>query len=118
VNLQDHLGPPAALDAWLERLGRFPGGGWLVIPRRDDILSLETECRPVTTSGRDQSAEEQEELDLLLERSEWRRFLCDDQLQDIVDNLAEQVTNPSRMQILEAIQHYWKHDAFIDAGDA
>lgn len=118
MTLQDHLGAAASLDAWLGRLGQFPGDGWLVIPRAEERLSLETECRPITSSGRELSGEEQEELDELLEQSEWKPFLSDTQLEDILDNLCMQVRNPTTMQVLEAIEHYWRLDAFVKLGEA
>jgi hypothetical protein len=43
-------------------------------------------------------------------------FLGEDQLEDIAENLRQQVPAYSPDQLVQAVDYYWRNDAFIDIG--
>ena len=118
MNLNEHLGPALTLRDWLSHFGGFPGDGCLVISSDTKRIAFDTPCRPIITTGRDLSDDEHDALDTALRIAGWRWFLSEDQLEDIVANLALQAAPYSPEQLLAAIQHYWAHDAFIELRDA
>jgi len=118
MNLDEHLGPPLPLRDWLDRLGDFPADGWLTVSANTTRVSLDTICRPIVTNGRDLSDDEDDALEAALDAARLTWFLNEDQLEDIVVNLALQVDHYSPEQLLAAIQYYWAHDAFIELRDA
>lgn len=118
MRLEEHLGEAATLNEWLQRLGEFPGDGWLVVRAGTGAISLEMKCRPITTGGRELTDEEHDQLEVLLTREGWVHFLSEAQLEDVAENLRQQAHRPSAAQMLKAIEYYSRHDAFVELGDA
>jgi hypothetical protein len=116
MRVDEYLGEAATLREWLERLGQFPGDGWLVVARGVVSLSLETPCRPVKSAGRDLSDDEHDELDALLDREGWKYFLSERQLEDVLANLRPQRPSAPSAGVLEAIEHYWSTGCVPGAG--
>jgi hypothetical protein len=64
------------------------------------------------------SDEEHDQLEDLLESQGWVHFLSEAQLEEVAENLRLQVHKPTPAQTLEAIEYYWRNDAFVELGNA
>lgn len=109
MNASEDLGDPAKLREWLDRLGDFPGEGWLVIRTSVDEPTLDMHCWPLVDRIGKMAQEELEALS----QAGYRDFLSDELLEDIVSNLRQQNEDFVESQLEAAIQFYWKNDAFI-----
>jgi hypothetical protein len=112
VDFAEGFSPPESLQSLLARLDRLPEHAWAYIPLGAGI-TLDTQCRVCTIDSRDFSPEEDDELDEFPQSIGLRIFLSKAQLEDIVSNLAQQVSAYSASQLVAAIDYYWRHDAFI-----
>lgn len=105
---------PRPLRDILSRLSELPSYVWLYIPASLTDITLDTACYANTVDARDLSPDEQDEFDVLAERTGMRCFFCRSQLEDIRANLTFQRPDFTLEQFLVAIDFYWRHDAFID----
>jgi len=105
---------PRPLGGFLARLSDLPRHVWLYIPASATNITLDMACLATTFNSRDLSPEEQDEFDSLTVSSGIRCFVCRDQLEEIRANLGLQRPDFSVEEFVTAIDHYWRHDAFID----
>ena len=105
---------PRPLQDFLARLSELPRHVWLYIPASITDITLDTPCHATNFDSRDLSPEEQDEFDSLAESSGMRCFFYRDQLEGIRANLGLQRPDFSVEQFVAAIDHYWRHDAFVD----
>jgi hypothetical protein len=102
------------LGRFIELLPETPRWTWLYITDSVSTVTLDTLCLPTATASRDLSNEELEEFDAYATRNGLRPFLCHDQVRDIIQNLRLQRPEFTQQQLSAALDHYWRHDAFID----
>jgi len=105
---------PKPLRDFLGQLSALPRHNWLYIPASVTDITLDTPCYATTLISRDLSPDEQDEFDALAERTGLRCFFYRDQLEDILANLRLQRVDFTPELFTEAIDFYWRHDAFID----
>ncbi len=110
------FGKAEPLHNFLSELGALPDQ-WLYISSESAAIELDTPCQPLVVDESGLSPEEQDELDAYPEMVGLRCFLCLTQLEDIADNLRQQRPNFSNQELLNAINHYWSRDAFINLSD-
>jgi hypothetical protein len=110
------LGNPHSLSDWLGRLGQFPGDGWLVIRGDTEVIQGDLLCWPQVFSARDLSDDEYDQMEEWIGQNGYGMFLGEDQLEDIAENLRQQVPAYSPDQLVQAVDYYWRNDAFIDIG--
>ena len=118
MNPERMVGTPEPLKWWLDRLGEFPGDGWLVVKRGMDALRAVTLCWPIIVRGVDCSPEEEDIFDRWMAESDYASFLCEEQLEGIVANLAQQKADYTSSDVVYAVEYYWKNDAFCDLNSA
>jgi len=102
------------LHDFIAHLAELPEWAWLYIAAGESEITLDTVCRPCAINSCDVSAEEIEEFEAHAKREGLRSFFCQAQLEDIVGNLRQQRPGFTRQQLADAVNYYWKHDAFID----
>ena len=92
----------------MRTLSTLPRNHWLFIPAATQHITLATPCREVCT---------EEYLDTEIEEfcreHAVREFFFKDQLEGIRNNLEAQVSAPTDRQLEEAIDYYWRRDAFL-----
>jgi hypothetical protein len=117
MNIQKFLGNPKTLAEWVKICINSPGAGhWLIFkdPDGNTKITLSTLFIPITGNTGDLSDEEFDEFDSSIVQSGDSNFVNLDQLEDIISNLTMQKKNYSKIELLDAIEYYFTHDAFID----
>lgn len=117
MDIKPFLGEPKRLSQWVEECINNSGQGYWLLFR--DVegeveISLSTEMFPVTGDTGDLSDEEYEEFDNSIHECGYSNFLNLDQMEDIVSNLKMQKSNYSENELINAIEYYFSHDAFLD----
>ena len=102
-----------SLDWWVKNLHLMSRDTWLWIPNDTKSLAPDTICYAVE-DDLDLSPEELDQRDDYLEQVGLKCFFHKDQLKDIESNLRTQKENMNQDDLLRAINHYWKNDAFIN----
>ncbi|MFT7387663.1 MAG: hypothetical protein ACI8VC_000904 [Candidatus Endobugula sp.] len=100
------------LTWWLRNLQVMPHDTWLWISKSENYLSLNTACLSISGAV-EISDEEYEAKESDLVSQGLVCFFCKEQIESIKNNLSQQVINYSKTQFIEAINYYWKNDAFI-----
>jgi hypothetical protein len=82
---------------------------WLFISVMIEELTLDTLCLALREDfdGFDEYAEQ-------LESGGLRGFLSSAQLEEIVENLRQQMSDYTNSELIAAVKYYWQNDAFID----
>lgn len=104
---------PLTLRLVIDGLGSLPDQ-WLFIPSATRAIDFATPCYCLSIDANELSPEEQDELDAYPETIGLGSFLCVSQLEDVAQNLRQQVPQFSDKDLVQAINYYWRHDAFID----
>lgn len=104
---------PMPLREVIDVLGSLPDQ-WLYVPAATRAIEFATPCYCLSIDANELSPEEQDELDAYPETIGLDSFLCVSQLEDIAQNLRQQVPQFSDKDLVQAINHYWRHDAFIN----
>jgi hypothetical protein len=105
---------PRPLREFLARLAGLPRHCWLYVPTTVTEITLETPCYATRFDSRDLSPEEQDEFDSFVEQTGMRSLLCVPQLEEVQANLNIQHPEFSLGNLADAVDFYWKHDAFVD----
>ena len=108
-----YLGKSRTLIEWVSGEVEYPADGLLYIQSTESSLNASTPCWPCVIESIDLSDKEYDEMELWIENNGYMEFLGKDQLEDIISNLQQQVSNFSESQLIGAIEYYWKNDAFI-----
>src|SRR5262245_14489624 len=111
------FGPPQPSKRVLETLRAHPEQ-WLYVPSGVKQIEAGTPCRACIVDGKELSPEEQDELEDYPETIGLKCFLSLSQLEDIISNLKQQRPSFSEHDLMAAINHYWRHDAFINVHGA
>ena len=111
------FGPPQPLKHFLGTLDSLPDR-WLYVSSSVNEIEAQTPCRACVVDGMDLSPEEQGELDEYPKTVGLKSFLCLSQLADIVSNLRQQRPSFTELDLMAAVNFYWRNDAFIDRGAA
>jgi hypothetical protein len=111
--LPEGLGNAKLLDYFVDHLNEVPPFGWLYVRADINQITLSTECYPVEVDSREVSEKEMVGFETAWKAAGYRSFLCDGQIREIIDNLAEQRADFTRPDLERAIDFYWRHDAFI-----
>src|SRR5690242_13817609 len=98
-----------SLSDVVEHLAELPAWAWLYISGAEPKVTLKTGCLQTAVGSRDMS-----EVESSAARAGLKCFLSRDQLEDIIENLRQQTPEFTLDQLAAAIDHYWRHDAFID----
>ncbi len=101
------------LRSVIDALGSLPDQ-WLYISAATRAIEFSTPCYCLSIDANELSPEEQDELDAYPETIGLYSFLCVSQLEDIAQNLRQQVPRFSDQDLVQAINYYWRHDAFIN----
>jgi len=87
-------------------------GGWLFIPSGENI-SLETRCYQQGWVSRELNDVEIDQIEHAIKSTGLRPFFEWGQLAMIIENLRLQKSDFTPELLLQAIVHYWEHDAYI-----
>lgn len=104
---------PIPLRSVMDALGSLPDQ-WLYVAAATRAIELATPCYCLSIDTNKLSPEEQDEMDACPEAIGLKSFLCVSQLEDIAQNLRLQVPQFSDQDLVQAIDYYWRHDAFIN----
>ena len=87
---------------------------WLYIPASTGEIEFSTLCYRFAVDASELSPDQQDTLDAYPESVGLKCFLCASQLDDIVGNLRQQRPHFSEQDLIQAINYYWRNDAFFN----
>jgi hypothetical protein len=111
--LPAQLGNARLLGHIVDHLDELPSSSWLWIRAGTSDVDFATECYPVQIDSREVSEEEMVAFEDAAAGAGFMSFLSSDQLAEIIGNLIEQRPDFTRADLGQAIDFYWKRDAFI-----
>lgn len=105
-----YLGDPKKLEEWLSDYAELDS---LYIEANANKIIPDLICWPGLTALDNFSDDEFNKFEIWIKTSGYKSFLSKEQIEDVVSNMAQQNPNYTNNQLIEAIDYYWKFDAFI-----
>ena len=108
------LGEPQPLLAVIHNVSKT-AGTWFYVDASTNEVTAALLCFPRIIDLRDMSESEIDEMEDAIRAAGFKSFLCSDQVEDVLSNLRQQRANATDADVIEAIDFYWKNDAFMVA---
>lgn len=106
------FGEAKSLGFFIDRPFDLPRYSWLYVPVDLSEVSLNTLCVATAIDAREMSDDEYATFEASAVEAGLKCFLNLDQIEDVLSNLRAQKSDFTR-EVSLAINHYWKHDAFV-----
>ncbi len=114
----EYLGSSKPLCEWIKHLNQLSDEGRLYVKKVTTVLSIATSCWNELFEPSDFSNDEYENFENWLDDHGYLPLLGTEQIEDVLENLKQQDPHYTDKQAVDALNHYWVNDAFIQVASA
>ena len=96
------------LGSVLSNIEALPPDSWLYISESVAEVDANTLCLPISSDS-----EDPEDVERVVRGNGLKEFLSASDLVEVIENLRQQKSTFTELELIEAVNYFWKNDAFI-----